>query len=236
LPFLVDKIHEHQIKKWTPFQERNHFIFVGNFFHKPNIDAVITLKKEVWTKIREMLPKAEIHIYGAYITPQVQQLHNKKEGFIIKGFVEDIQEVVKKAKVVLAPLRFGAGIKGKLTEAMLCGTPSVTTEIGAEGMCGNFPWNGFIEDNFSDFALMSAELYSNKSTWENAQKKGIEIINYIYNKEELSAPFINQIYKIQDTLDKHRTHNFLGALLQHQTLHATKYLSKWIAEKNKDIC
>lgn len=236
LPFLLDKIHEHQIKKWTPFQERNHFIFVGNFFHKPNIDAVITLKKEVWTKIREMLPKAEIHIYGAYITPQVQQLHNKKEGFIIKGFVEDIQEVVKKAKVVLAPLRFGAGIKGKLTEAMLCGTPSVTTEIGAEGMCGNFPWNGFIEDNFSDFALMSAELYSNKSTWENAQNKGIEIINYIYNKEELSAPFINQIYKIQDTLDKHRTHNFLGALLQHQTLHATKYLSKWIAEKNKDIC
>jgi len=235
LPFLIDKMYDHQIKKWIPFQERNHFVFVGNFFHKPNVDAVITLKKEVWSKIRDLLPKAEIHIYGAYITPQVQQLHNKKEGFIIKGFVKDAQEVVKKAKVVLAPLRFGAGIKGKLTEAMVCGTPSVTTEIGAEGMCGNFPWNGFVEDNFSDFALMSVELYSNKSTWENAQKNGIEIINYIYNKEQLSTPFINQIYKTQDTLDKHRTHNFLGALLQHQTLYASKYLSKWIAEKNKDI-
>jgi glycosyltransferase involved in cell wall biosynthesis len=233
LPFLIDAIEKHQIKKWKSFEEREHFIFIGNFFHKPNVDAVITLKKEVWSEIRKFLPKVEIHIYGAYLNPQIQQLHNKKEGFIIKGFAKNAHEVVGNARVVLAPLRFGAGIKGKLTEAMICGTPSVTTAIGAEGMCGNFPWNGFIEDDFSDFAFLSAEIYRNKATWVNAQKTGVEIINHRYDKEKLSAPFIYQINKIQENLETHRTQNFLGSLIQHQTLQATKYMSKWIEAKNK---
>ena len=233
LPFLLDKIDESQVEKWKPFEEREHFIFIGNFFHKPNIDAVITLKKKVWSEIRKFLPKVEIHIYGAYLNPQIQQLHNKKEGFIIKGFAENAHEVVGNARVVLAPLRFGAGIKGKLTEAMICGTPSVTTTIGAEGMCGNFPWNGFIEDDFSGFAFLSAEIYRNKVTWVNAQKTGVKIINHRYDKEKLSAPFIYQMTEIQENLEQHRTHNFLGSLLQHQTLKATKYMSKWIEAKNK---
>jgi glycosyltransferase involved in cell wall biosynthesis len=233
LPFLLDKIDESQVEKWKPFEEREHFIFIGNFFHQPNLDAVITLKKDVWSEIRALLPKAEIHIYGAYLNPQIQQLHNKNEGFIIKGFAENAKEVVGNARVVLAPLRFGAGIKGKLTEAMICGTPSVTTTIGAEGMCGNFPWNGFIEDDFSDFALISAEIYRNKSTWKNAQETGLEIINHIYDKEKIGPSFINKIKEVQQNLEQHRTHNFLGSLLQHQTLQATKYMSKWIEAKNK---
>lgn len=233
LPFLLDKIDETQVEKWKPFEEREHFIFIGNFFHKPNVDAVLTLKINIWKEIRALLPKAEIHIYGAYLNAQIQQLHNKKEGFIIKGFAENAHEVVGNARVVLAPLRFGAGIKGKLTEAMICGTPSVTTTIGAEGMCGNFPWNGFIEDDFSGFAFLSAEIYRNKVTWVNAQKTGVKIINHRYDKEKLSAPFIYQMTEIQENLEQHRTHNFLGSLLQHQTLQATKYMSKWIEAKNK---
>jgi glycosyltransferase involved in cell wall biosynthesis len=232
LPFLLDKIDESQVKKWKPFEEREHFIFIGNFFHKPNVDAVLTLKTSIWKEIRALLPKAEIHIYGAYLNLQIQQLHNKNEGFIIKGLAENAKKVVGNARVVLAPIRFGAGIKGKLTEAMICGTPSVTSTIGAEGMYGEFNWSGFVEDDFSDFSLLSAEIYRNKATWKNAQETGIDIINYIYDKEKLSAPFINQINEIQDNLETHRTQNFLGSLLQHQSLQATKYMSKWIESKN----
>ena len=116
LPFLFDEITESQQKKWQSFEDREHFVFIGNFFHKPNVDAVLTLKNKVWTAIRKQLPKAEIRIYGAYVNQQIQELHNKKEGFIVKGFVEDANEVVENAKVVLAPLNYGAGIKGKLTE------------------------------------------------------------------------------------------------------------------------
>lgn len=232
LPFLLDKIDKNHIKKWNPFEERTNFIFIGNFFHKPNVDAVITLKEEIWSEIREYLPNVEVHIYGAYVNQQIQELHNKKEGFIIKGFAENAKEVIENSRVLLAPLRFGAGIKGKLTEAMICGTPSVTTTIGAEGMSESILWSGFIEDNFSDFALMSAELYRNKNTWKHYQETGVEIINHIYDKEKLSTPVINQIIVLQQNLEQHRTQNFLGNLLQHQTLQATKFMSKWIEEKN----
>ena len=233
LPFLLDNIDENQIKKWLSFEDREHFVFIGNFFHKPNIDAVLTLKNKIWSVIRKQLPKAEIHIYGAYVNQQIQELHNKKEGFIVMGFAEDAGEVVENAKVVLAPLNYGAGIKGKLTEAMLCGTPSVTSTIGVEGMAGDFPWNGFVADDFSNFALKAVELYTNKPVWEQAQLNGIDIINSIYSKEKNVPLFFSKIEDIQTNLEKHRTTNFLGSLLQHQTLQATKYMSKWIEEKNK---
>jgi glycosyltransferase involved in cell wall biosynthesis len=231
LPFLLDKIGEHQTKKWKPFKEREHFIFIGNFFHKPNIDAVLTLKNYIWKSIKKQLPNAEMHIYGAYVNQQIQQLQNKKEGFIIKGFAENATKVVLNAKVVLAPLNFGAGIKGKLTEAMICGTPSVTTKIGAEGMHNNLSWNGFITNDYGEFVKKSVTLYIDQKIWENSQKNGIEIINLIYNKENLGDSFIKKIEDIQENLVNHRTQNFLGSLIQHQTLQATKYLSKWIESK-----
>ena len=232
LPFLLDKIDEHQAKKWKPFEERNHFVFIGNFYHKPNVDAVITLKNKIWSAIRKQLPNAEIHIYGAYVQQQIQELHNQKEGFIIKGFAESAKEVIENSRVLLAPLRFGAGIKGKLTEAMLCGTPSVTTSIGAEGMGEDVYWNGFVEDHFSNFSKMAVMLYTEKNTWAMAQKNGIGIVNRIYDKQKLAKPLIKRIYTLQEHLETHRTQNFMGSLLQHQTLQATKYMSKWIEIKN----
>jgi len=232
LPFLLDKINQETVDSWYSFEDREHFVFVGNYFHKPNVDAVLQLK-QIWKGIRKKLPDAEIHIYGAYITQQIQQLHQPKEGFIVKGYAGDAQEVVRKAKVVLAPIRFGAGIKGKLTEAMLCGTPSVTTSIGAEGMHEDLPWNGFVEDDLEVFIEKAIEIYTDKSLWEKSQQNGIVIINAIYDKEKLTKTFIQEINRIDKNLVKHRQQNFLGSLLQYQTLQATKYMSKWIEEKNK---
>ncbi|WP_435255446.1 glycosyltransferase [Tenacibaculum sp. A30] len=232
LPFLLNKIDDKVIESWKPFEERAHFVFVGNFFHAPNVDAVLQLKT-IWKYIRKKLPDAELHIYGAYVTQQIQQLHKPKEGFIVKGFAEDALEVVKNARVVLAPIRFGAGIKGKLTEAMECGTPSVTSSIGAEGMHEDLPWNGFIEDDFEKFANKAIELYTYDILWKKYQQKGVEIINSLYDKVVLEISFMKSVKKIQENLNVHRTQNFLGSLLQHQTLQATKFMSKWIEEKNK---
>ncbi|AZJ36798.1 glycosyltransferase [Tenacibaculum singaporense] len=234
LPFLLDAIDAETTQNWKSFEEREHFVFVGNFFHAPNVDAVLQLKT-IWKQIRKQLPKAELHIYGAYATQQIKQLHKPKEGFIVKGFAENALEVVKDARVVLAPIRFGAGIKGKLTEAMECGTPSVTTSIGAEGMHADLPWNGFIEDDFEKFANKAIELYTYDILWKKSQQKGIEIINSIYDKEVLEISFMKRVKKIQENLDVHRTQNFLGSLLQHQTLQATKFMSKWIEEKNRRL-
>ena len=215
-----------------PFLERNHFVFVGNFLHKPNVDAVLQLKF-IWKNIKNKLPQAEIHVYGAYANQQIEQLHNKKEGFLIKGFADDAQQVVKNAKVVLAPIRFGAGIKGKLTEAMLCGTPSVTTSIGAEGMHDGFDWNGFVIDDLNEFSEKAIQLYSDEKLWKKSQENGVEIINTIYDRKKIETPFVKQIIETRKNLETHRTQNFFGSLLQHQSLQATKYMSKWIEEKNK---
>ena len=233
LPFLFNKIDASKTQKRQSFEDRKDFVFIGNFYHKPNIDAVVTLKKQIWSIIKKQLPNVEMHIYGAYVNQQIRDLDNAKEGFLIKGFAKNSKSVISKARVVLAPLNFGAGIKGKLTEAMICGTPSITSKIGAEGMHENLSWNGFIENNYKQFAKKAIDLYTNKNSWEQSQKNGIEIINQIYDKDKLELPFINRIKQLQENIEQHRTKNFLGSLLQHETLQATKYMSKWIEEKNK---
>jgi glycosyltransferase involved in cell wall biosynthesis len=233
IPFLLDRIEQNEIENWKYFQERNHFTIIGNFLHAPNVDAVLLLKKTIWKEIRKQLPKAELHVYGAYEIQQILELHNKQDGFLVKGYTENPIEIVSNCKVVLAPLRFGAGIKGKLTEAMICGTPSVTTSIGAEGMHDDLPWNGFVEDDFTVFAERAIALYSDENLWNQSQKNGIQIINQIYDKEKVGIQFINRLSSLQKNIENHRTQNFMGNLLQHQTLQSTKYMSKWIEEKNK---
>jgi len=232
IPFLLDRIEQKDIKRWKPFQDRNHFTIIGNFLHAPNVDAVLLLKKIIWKQIRNQLPNTELHIYGAYASQQILELHNKEEGFLVKGYTTNPIEIVKNSKVVLAPLRFGAGIKGKLTEAMLCGTPSVTTTIGAEGMHAGLPWNGFVEDDFKVFAERAIELYKDEVRWNQSQKNGVQIINQLYNKEKIGEQFINRLGSLQKNIEAHRTRNFIGNLIQHQTLQSTKYMSKWIESKN----
>jgi glycosyltransferase involved in cell wall biosynthesis len=99
-------------------------------------------------------------------------LHNEKEGFLIKGRAESVEEVFKNSRILLAPIPFGAGIKGKLLDAMQYGLPSITSTIGAEGMHGNLPWNGFVEDDLKVFVEKSVALYSDENLWKNAGKNG----------------------------------------------------------------
>ena len=234
LPFLFDEVNEKKIASWKPYKQRNNFVFIGNFFHKPNVDAVLQLKKHIWKRIRKQIPNAELHIYGAYANQQIKDLNNKKDGFLVKGFTESATDVIADAKVLLAPLQFGAGLKGKLVEAMLYGTPTVTTSIGAEGIGNHKNWNGFITDDFNVFAEKSVKLYSDEQLWKISQQKGVAIVNDNFSKVIFKAIFKNKIEEIKGNLQRHRTQNFIGSLLQYQTLNTTKYMSKWIEEKNKN--
>ena len=235
MPFLLDEINENNFEDFPLFAERQNFISIGNFRHEPNWNTVLYLKETIWPIISSKLHNAEMHIYGSYVTQKAMQLNNPKERFFIKGRAEDARKVIANARVLLAPIRFGAGIKGKLTDAMQFGTPSVTTSIGAESMCGNFAWNGQIADNESDFANAAIELYLNENSWKIAQKNGIDIVNNRFSKKVFGTILISTILEIKSNLNNHRTSNFLGNLLQHQTLNSNKYFSKWIEEKNKKI-
>ena len=234
LPFLLPRITSTTIEKWPLYEERAHFVTIGNFRHAPNWNSILYLKEDIWPLIRKELPKVELHIYGAYPPPKAMQLHNPKDGFLIKGWVENAQEAIKNARVCLTPLRFGAGIKGKLADAMLCGTPSVTTSIGSEGMLDDDQdWNGFIKEDPLAFAKAAIRLYTNENLWRQSQQNGIEIINTRFQKEKFANSFYNTIDDLISNLHKYRSKNFIGSMLQHHTLRSTEYMSRWIEEKNK---
>lgn len=215
------------------FDERHDFMSIGNFRHAPNWDAVLYLKQEIWPLIRKQLPKATLNIYGAYPPPKATQLHNEKQGFLIKGWCEDAHAEMAKSRVLLAPLRFGAGIKGKLADAMLNGLPSVTTTIGSEAMHDNLPWNGLIEQEPQAFADAAVKLYQEQAVWQQSVDNGDDIIRKLYDKKSLGETLMTKVNQTIANLDKHRLNNFAGSMLKHHHHKSTKYMAQWIEAKNK---
>ncbi|WP_339835682.1 glycosyltransferase [uncultured Flavobacterium sp.] len=234
IPMMYNELDETFLEDYPKFEEREHFFSIGNFYHKPNWETVLQLKNSIWPLIKKQLPQAELHIYGAYLPEKAKQLQNLKEGFIIKGRAKNSASVFKKHKILLAPIPYGAGIKGKLIESMLFGTPNITTQIGAEGMQNELNWNGFVADNPIEFTNKAVSLFTNKDIWKQSQINGIKIINSTFNKKNFEKDFAEQIQNLLDNLENHRTQNFMGQILNHHTLKSTMYMSKWIEEKTKN--
>ena len=233
LPFLYDQITDDDVSKLPSFEDRKDFVFIGNFFHEPNIDAVLQLKNEIWPLIKKIDNRLILNIFGAYMPQKITQLNTVKDGFLVHGRAENARTVIENAKILLAPLRFGAGIKGKLVEAQKLGTPSITTTIGAEAMSENDLWNGFVTNDPNDFASEAVKLYHQKENWLVAQNTGFQIFNAQYNRKKFQSVFVEKINFIQSTIIQHRQGNFLGSILNYHSMQSTKYMSKWIIEKNK---
>ncbi|MFT4524815.1 MAG: glycosyltransferase involved in cell wall biosynthesis [Bacteroidia bacterium] len=232
VPFMVESITESEIESHPSYEERDHFVTIGNFLHEPNWDSIKYLKTEIWPHIRAELPKAEMHVYGSYSTEKNHQLNDSKTGFLIKGFAESSSHVLSNARVCLAPLRYGAGLKGKLLEAMQFGTPSVTTSIGAESMHGNLPWPGSIQEDPEEIAKAAFELHSSEDAWAKAQVKGVEIVNTQYSKKSHSTALILKVNDVYVSLESHRKANFIGSMMQYHLLRSTEFMSRWIEAKN----
>lgn len=233
IPFLYEPVRKATQKTLPGFSSRQQFISIGNFLHEPNWDAVLYLKQSIWPLIRTQLPKAELHVYGAYPSHKVFALHNPKEKFFIKGRAQDANEVMRAARVCLAPLRFGAGLKGKLADAMANGTPSVTSPIGAEAMHARLPWGGKIVDEAADFAKAAVELHSNEKAWNKANEDGFKILNTLFAPKKHQGALIRKLLSVQTHLEAHRQKNFTGAMLMQHTASSTRYMALWIEAKNK---
>ncbi|WP_421940695.1 glycosyltransferase [Pedobacter sp.] len=233
LPFLEDEITQAQVNKWLSFDEREGFAFIGNFLHEPNWNTVQILKTKIWPVLRKKIPGASMNIYGAYPTQKVLDLNNKTEKFLIKGRALDAQQTIAKHRILLAPIQFGAGVKGKFIDAMQVGTPTVTTTVGAEAMSGDLAWNGIIEDDADKFISAAVTLYQDQTLWHTAQQNGMRIINERYAKTAFADVFLTTIDALLLNLKTHRENNFFGQILSHHSLQSTKYMSLWIEEKNK---
>lgn len=233
LPFLEEEITPEISQHWNSFEQREGFVFIGNFLHEPNWHTLQTLKTKVWPLLRKKLPRAILHIYGAYTSQKVQQLNNEKEHFYVHGRAKDAREIISNHRILLAPIQFGAGVKGKFIDAMQTGTPSVTTTTGAEAMKGELDWNGVITDDPEVFVDQAARLYENKDWWLQCQQNGIQLINTRYGRRQFSTSFTERIKSLSRDLKTHRNHNFIGQILLHHTVNSVRYLSLWIEEKNK---
>lgn len=231
-PFVFN---QEQLEKINPsYEQRQGFISIGNFRHPPNWDSVLWLKQQIWPLIRKQLPKAEIYICGAYPPPKATDLHDEKTGFIVKGWVDDAVKAMQSARVCLAPLRFGAGMKGKLAEAMLCSTPSVTTNIGIEGMQTQLPWAGEMANDAQSIANAAIELYQNAEAWQLASELGQKNAQLLFEQSKHFSNFSCCLTKLLKNLALHRQNNFIGSMLNHHHHKSTKYMSQWIEAKNKD--
>jgi hypothetical protein len=229
-PFMLD---QPDANRWNSFASRQDFVSIGTFMHAPNRDAVLYLKQTLWPLIRKQLPEARLWIYGSYPAPKDLALHNPREGFHVVGRADDAQQVMSAARVCLAPLRFGAGIKGKLVEAMACGTPSVTTSIGAEGMHGKLAWSGSVADDPQAFADAAVALYEQQALWEAAQQNGLRILAERFDQQVIGERVNHQLQDIARQRETHRHANFIGSMLRHHLHKSTHYMSRWIEAKNR---
>lgn len=233
LPYMIDAPTEEDAAGWADFSDRAGFMTIGNFRHNPNLDSIKYLRNDIWPLIRKSLPDVNMNIYGAYPSQQVKEWHDTGTGFLIHGRAEDADVVMRQARICLAPLRFGAGLKGKLIEAMLNGTPSVTTSMGAEGIHDSLKWPGVIADDPTEFAKVAVELYSNEKAWKLAQMQGRTIIQKRFSKSKFSRVLLKRLLNIENELILHRQHNFTGAMLMHHSMASTRFMSRWIEEKNR---
>jgi len=214
------------------FDQRRHFISIGNFRHAPNWDAVLWLRERLWPSIRAALPEAELHVYGAYPPPKATALHSHRDGFLVKGWAADAHAVLARSRVCLAPLRFGAGIKGKLADAMTAGTPSVTTPIGAEGMAAvGLSWPGAVAGQAAEFVAEAVALYRDPGRWRQAQCDGAILLSQRFSALDHRPKLIDKIQQSHQHLQEIRTADFTGAMMRHHFHQSTRYMSKWIETK-----
>ncbi len=232
LPFMLKEATNKENGLPT-FEERKGFITYGNGKHAPNVEAILYLRNTIWPLIRKQLPEATLKVYGAYLPQQVLEMHQPSHGIQVMGWVEDLDTAVKNARVCLAPLRFGAGIKGKLVQAMRNATPSITTPIGAEGIPYDDNWPGRICEDPNDFPNASISLYSNEKSWQIASQRGVDLIHKNFSKGYWHKKLASKLEQLSMKLNAHRSDNFMGSLLQHHSTASTKYMGKWIEEKNR---
>lgn len=229
-PLMLEQLPQ----DFPPFEQRAHFLSIGNFRHAPNWDAVLWMKNRVWPLIRQQLPGAQLHLYGAYTPPKAAALHNPAQGFHIMNWAQDALQVMSAARICLAPLRFGAGIKGKLLDAMLCGTPSVTTPVGSESMSQDgLPWPGAVAESASALATAAVRLYQDQQLWEQAQTDGRRLLEARYRQQVHGPALVQRLQDCRQHLEQLRRDNFTGAMLRHHHHKSTQYMAQWIEAKNR---
>ena len=171
----------------APYEGRAGVLFVGGFAHAPNVDAVHFLCGTIWPLVRRLLPDAKLFVVGANPPAGIAAYHAPSAGVEIKGFVEDLTELYRSARVAVAPLRYGAGLKGKVVASLAAGLPCVVTSVGGEGMPGGGAKGIEIADDPAEFARAIVDIHSSAERWTRMSDAGTAYARKNFSVEAVGA-------------------------------------------------
>ncbi|WP_246124335.1 MULTISPECIES: glycosyltransferase [Bizionia] len=163
---VLSNIHQYLPKtaNFKPFEKRCNLLFIGNFRHTPNQDAIVFLHDKIMPIVWKTLPELKVDIIGSYATEDIKALHSDQ--FNIIGFVDKVEDYFYNSRLFIAPLRYGAGIKGKIGQSLEYSLPLITTDIGAEGFNFGKHHNTMVANTKEEIAAKIIEVYTNKESWE----------------------------------------------------------------------
>ncbi len=194
---IVPNIHQ-PVPYQKSFEQSKDLLFVGNFSHPPNVDAVQYFVKEIFPEVLSALPDVKFYVVGNHPSKEIVNLQN--ENIVVTGFVPELEPYLLKARISVSPLRYGAGMKGKVGEALSYGLPVVTTSIGAEGMNLQHETHVLIADDAQDFARQIIRLYTDQKLWEKLSLQGKEHVEQMLGpaavRDTLASIFRNQSSQI----------------------------------------
>ncbi|MEO6049792.1 MAG: glycosyltransferase [Pyrinomonadaceae bacterium] len=190
---IIPTIHNPQ-SAGLPFSDREGLLFVGIFSHKPNTDAMLFYKEEILPNLRILLPGVKMYIAGGEAPQSVWDMNS--ENVEVLGFVPDLEALLNSSRVFICPLRYGAGIKGKVGQSLSHGLPVVTTTIGAEGMGLTHEQEVLIEDDPEKFAALVAKLYNDENLWQSLSSNGRSYVDKRFSSSAVEKSLLSSLAEL----------------------------------------
>jgi len=181
---VIPNIHKkcYDEEHFRAFTDRSGLVFIGGYAHKPNVDAARWLIEEIMPKVWSVTPDIEVTLLGS--NPPVEVLALQSARVKVPGFINHVDSYFNDAKIFVAPLRFGAGMKGKIGQSLSYALPIITTDIGSEGIGLKSNENFIQADTADDFASAILKLYSNKELWYKVSDGSKEVLKK-YHPEQI---------------------------------------------------
>ncbi len=164
-------------------EKEKSIVFVGNYLHYPNVDAVLFFANEIWPHLKSRLPKVKFIVVGQAPPPEIQNLSQDK-AITVTGRVDDVRPFLKKGRTFICPVRLGGGFRGKILEAMAIGRPVVSTSLGAEGVPAQQRENIILADKPEDFAQGILDLMTDEALFERIRTNARKLVEEKYAWEK----------------------------------------------------
>jgi glycosyltransferase involved in cell wall biosynthesis len=191
---LLSNIHD-AMPEGKPFAERNGIVFIGSFQHPPNVDGVLWYAREILPRLRERLPGVPTYVIGSGPPASIRAL--AADDFVVTGYVKDVSTYFTGCRLSVSPLRYGAGVKGKINLAMSYGLPVVATSPSVEGMHLEPGDDVLVADDPDAFAEAVTRLYGEEALWQRLSAGGRDNVRTHFSRDVARSALTRLIARLR---------------------------------------